>query len=1094
MSNPDFGSPEFADFTDVLKQVKLNLCAKDLMDILWLANQTGEIPPIAPDPNQDDNNDVEVVWGEDLPLSELPPPDRVAVTQRDSSPAAAPQTRQSPSGGIAVSAPTAPTLRTRLELGRALRPLMRKVAALNREYLDEEATATQIAEQDVWLPVMRPAAERWLELALVVEDSASTPIWRSLIHELRLLTERQGAFRTVQSWRLTASEAGQPQLFSGNHAPRPGQRSRSPKELIDPAGRRLILIVSDCTSALWRQRPLYHWLQLWETHAPTTVMQLLPQRLWERSALGEGTPVWVRSLTPGTVTAHWKVEEPLDFLAETSGNGQSPATLTVPVVTVEPNSIKPWARVLVGAGEARAAAVQFDWDDIPLPPVNTAAETEPIALVRRFRGGASIMAQRLAGMMAAVPVSPEITDLLRQTLLPEARQVHVAEVFMSGLIRMTRTERPQGGHSQVYDFVSEEVRDLLTDAVDVPTTEKVLDTVSAYLSERWGLGTRTFEALLTPDLELSEEAEGQVLPFAYLARRTLQRMGAEYAELVELLGQPVRTPTVTATDQPVDNTFPPLKTFEFEVAKFVPAAAAWPELRTKEFEVVTVQVGAGELERPELERRLIEVIGQQVATRLNEPFLDATQVSLADITFVIGQTSQELSDEDTILDILQRPDVDRRLLILGEPGTGKTATLLRLTQALLGQATENPETPIPILLGLRSWSGRDAKLSDWLLEQLRTRYNLPAETGGEWLAERRLLPLLDGLDELPTPIRGELIQAINRWLREFDPPGMVVSSRLAAYERLERQLALNGIVTLSSSALDLFEYETATIQRREQRTLFGLRPNRTRWQIEKRRGQGRQLAERLGDGLQLEMKWIPSGSFMMGSPADEPERTSAEGPQHEVKVSSFLLGRDPVTQNQWRFVAGLPQVELELNAEPSWFKGDDLPVEQVSWNEAQEFCRRLSVYAEHEYRLPSEAEWEYACRADTQTPFHFGEMITPDLANYNGRFAYNNGPKGQNRRKITAVGSFPANQWGLSDMHGNIYEWCQDVWHDNYEGAPTDGSAWTEGSNQESRVVRGGSWLDLPRFCRSACRSYFSPGFRSYDLGFRVCCAAPGLS
>ncbi|RZM79548.1 formylglycine-generating enzyme family protein [Leptolyngbya iicbica] len=893
MSQNDFG-PEFLDFTDVLKQVKLDLCAEDLMDILWLANQTGEIPSIAPDPTEDTDTDVDVVWGEDLPLSELPPPDRVAVTQRDSAPAGEQQTRQSPAGGIAVSAPAAPALRTRLELGRALRPLMRKVAALNRQYLDEDATANQIAEQDVWLPVMRPAAERWLELALVVEETDSMPIWRSLIQELRLLTERQGAFRTVQSWRLTADESGQPQLFSGNHAPRPGQRSRSPKELIDPAGRRLILVVSDCTSALWRQSQLYRWLELWENHAPTTVMQLLPQRLWERSALGEGTPVWVKSLTPGTVTANWQVEAPLDFLMDESDGEPSPATLTVPVVTVEPNSIKPWARVLVGAGEARAAAVQFDWSNIPPPPAKTSEDMEPLALVRRFRGGASIVAQRLAGMMAAVPVSPEITDLLRQTLLPEARQVHVAEVFMSGLIRMTRTEKPEGGHSQTYDFVSEKVRDLLTDAVDVPTTEKVLDTVSAYLSERWGLGTRTFEALLTPDLELSEEAEGQVLPFAYLARRTLQRMGQEYAELVELLGQPEAPQSIDETHAaPTETEFSPLKTFEFEVARFVSATVTLPELRTKEFEVVTVE--------------------------------------------------------------------------------------LESTTAILKP----------------------------------------------------------------------------------------------------------------------FEFETATIAKQDQRILFGLGPQRTRWQIEKQQGQGRQLVELLGDDLTLEMVWVPSGSFIMGSPTDEPERTSDEGPQHEVAVSSFLIGRYPVTQAQWRFVAGLQRIQTKLNPGLSnkllKFEGHDLPVIKVSWNEAQEFCQRLSAYTQREYRIPSESEWEYACRAETKTPFHFGEMITTDLANYNGSEVYNNGPTGQNRDKTTRVGSFPANKWGISDMHGNVWEWCEDMWHSNYEGAPIDGSAWTQ-SDDKRPVMRGGSWFTFSRGCRSA---YREPANRSGALnyvGFRVCLSTSSLS
>jgi formylglycine-generating enzyme required for sulfatase activity len=141
------------------------------------------------------------------------------------------------------------------------------------------------------------------------------------------------------------------------------------------------------------------------------------------------------------------------------------------------------------------------------------------------------------------------------------------------------------------------------------------------------------------------------------------------------------------------------------------------------------------------------------------------------------------------------------------------------------------------------------------------------------------------------------------------------------------------------------------------------------------------------------------------------------------------------------------------------------------------------------YRLPSEAEWEYSCRAGTTTPFHFGPTITTDLANYNGNYTYGAGPKGIYREETTEVGSFPPNVFGLYDVHGNVYEWCQDVWHDNYEGAPTDGSAWIEGGNQERRVCRGGSWFDGPRFCRSAYRLNVTPANRYYDIGFRVVCA-----
>src|SRR5262249_46060073 len=163
----------------------------------------------------------------------------------------------------------------------------------------------------------------------------------------------------------------------------------------------------------------------------------------------------------------------------------------------------------------------------------------------------------------------------------------------------------------------------------------------------------------------------------------------------------------------------------------------------------------------------------------------------------------------------------------------------------------------------------------------------------------------------------------------------------------------------------------------------------------------------------------------------------------------------------------------------------NLPVEQVSWQDAVEFCDRLSRKTGKTYRLPSEAEWEYACRAGTKTPFAFGETITPEIVNYNGKYPYGSAPKGIYRQKTTPVGSVGvANGFGLYDMHGNVWEWCQDVWHGNYKGAPTDGSAWESGGDKDIWVVRGGSWIDLGRDCRSAYRD--GPGGRLDNPGFRV--------
>ena len=259
--------------------------------------------------------------------------------------------------------------------------------------------------------------------------------------------------------------------------------------------------------------------------------------------------------------------------------------------------------------------------------------------------------------------------------------------------------------------------------------------------------------------------------------------------------------------------------------------------------------------------------------------------------------------------------------------------------------------------------------------------------------------------------------------------------------------------------------------------------------------------EDLGNDIQLDMMLIPGGTFIMGSPKKEEDSTDSERPQHKVTIEPFWLGQYQVTQAQWKFVAKLPQVNKELNPDPSRFKGNgstsltnNRPVEQVSWYDAVEFCDRLSNHTKRQYRLPSEAEWEYACRAGTKTPFHFGETITTDLANYNGNYTYGQGPKGVYREETTEVGSFEvANNFGLYDMHGNVWQWCLDDWHDNYTDAPADGSAWFSSDDKLSdktgrAVLRGGSWFSNPQFCRSACRINLGRDLHNFNIGFRVVC------
>jgi formylglycine-generating enzyme required for sulfatase activity len=265
-------------------------------------------------------------------------------------------------------------------------------------------------------------------------------------------------------------------------------------------------------------------------------------------------------------------------------------------------------------------------------------------------------------------------------------------------------------------------------------------------------------------------------------------------------------------------------------------------------------------------------------------------------------------------------------------------------------------------------------------------------------------------------------------------------------------------------------------------------------------GNNKYLEEDLGNGVKLRMTMIPGGTFNMGSPDQELLRSDDEGPVRTVKVPDFFMGQFVITQEQWEVVAKGRQIRRPLKPSPSLFGGNaNHPVERVNWLEAFEFCDRLTQLTKRPYRLPSEAEWEYACRARTRTPFHTGATITTKYANYqgtdddqgqNGRFPgnYGDGPKGEYVGKTVEVNRFPPNAFGLHQMHGNVWEWCLDTQHSDYKDAPADGKAWLDPNSDENsdRSLRGGSWFSSPRRCRSAFRNFLAPGSRYDGLGFRV--------
>jgi eukaryotic-like serine/threonine-protein kinase len=245
--------------------------------------------------------------------------------------------------------------------------------------------------------------------------------------------------------------------------------------------------------------------------------------------------------------------------------------------------------------------------------------------------------------------------------------------------------------------------------------------------------------------------------------------------------------------------------------------------------------------------------------------------------------------------------------------------------------------------------------------------------------------------------------------------------------------------------------------------------------IDRQIGAAECLTESLSEGITLDLVSIPGGTFMMGDRRHHQD----EQPIHQVTLPPFYMGKYPITQAQYRSIMG---EHMGVGG------GANYPIEHINWDDALEFCSKLSHQTGQQYSLPSEAQWEYACRATTTTAFHFGDIITPDLVNYNGDYPYQGAPTGENRAQATPVGSFPPNTFGLYDMHGNVWEWCLDEYQPNYLGAPTDGSALvsTTSAGDLKRVMRGGAWDYVAKGCRSSVRCSLAPTIRMAGCGLRV--------
>ncbi|GAB1537851.1 hypothetical protein NUACC21_05060 [Scytonema sp. NUACC21] len=532
--------------TALSKEVELS--AEEIADTIWLALQMQESQsePISSGLPLEKEDEREIGKQESHSDREtLPKPEpktldseETAVTQppKEQKAGIYPRSQQQTSKSLDLSlkVPDAPSLREPLTLARALKPLMRRISSDRELVLDEAATIQRIADEGLWILVLRPTVEPWLDLELVVDEAISMQIWRRTIRELERLLKNYGIFRDVRVWGLIADEKEQVQIRRGIGATAKNQPLRSPKELIDPAGRRLVLIVSDCVSPMWRNGGITPVLELWAKQGSMAIIQMLPKWLWKRTALGRASEVRLQGLTPGVPNQKLIAKEVSlwDELDEETG-------VKVPVFTLEPDKVGTWAQMVSGKGSIWTLGYVFKLD-APFKKETglfnlVHGELSAEQRVQAFRVTASPMARKLAGLLASAPViTLPIVRLIREELLKDSQQVHVAEVFLGGLLKPLSEINADTNPDYVqYEFM-EGVRELLVDSVPSNYVLNVMDEVSKYVAKKVGLSLEDFAAVLrNPQQVRNSKIVEEIGYFATVTSQILRRLGGEYASLAD---------------------------------------------------------------------------------------------------------------------------------------------------------------------------------------------------------------------------------------------------------------------------------------------------------------------------------------------------------------------------------------------------------------------------------------------------------------------------------------------------------------------------------------------------------------------------------
>lgn len=1164
-------------FIQILKSSALDLDYRQIEEALWLSRHlpgpASEAAPVREEPPRPP------VVEKELPLPEKP--QNQPRSEPKTIPAPEPSRKVFPSSAetagprmpaAQIRVPAAAALPESLWIARALRPFSRRVDSRHVFTLDEEQTVEQSARSRLIMPVFRPSAERWFDVAFVIEDAPSMVIWQQTIRELQSLFERQGAFRDVRIWRLRI-EDGRAALVE------PAGAHRDPRSLIDASGRRLVLLLSDCASRAWRDGAIADVLVEWGRNMPVAIAHMLGKKLWRHTKTGEAD-LPVRAKAPGAPNR--LLEASLPWWEDELGD-----RLPFPVIALNSDLIGRWARMLTQVGRQYVAT---------LLPNEAAAEASPRPQtpresVNRYRALVSDEAYDLAAFLSIMPLRLPVMRLVHQAMIPNARPEHLAEFLLGGLVRR---KTPAGDPCPIdeveYEFLSDrETREILQAEIRYPELDPIFRSVAKLIDRRIG-SLRDFVAWI----KTAESEEGIAeasLPFAEIALPALERMG--FSGLIRDVEQQVRriAPEDNAgnpvEEAPWANALSPemsllesvmadLESFgdhreeaRNAVERFLqagqdPIGEGWALLALGSvFEglerydscLECYQYAAERAtDEPALELSIawqrahcfermgnyeqaighlqaaIELAGANDPTERARLFRQIARLylALADREQAIAhfQAGLELAEGIGDLSFQARILVDLGNVFLD--GELYRQAIDRFSEAR--RLVEDPLDQLPAISGLghasfrmQDWHGANNAFSEALriAESIQDLYWMASSLAMLALTARNLQEYARALEYYDRGIEiarrngdqmqaahfmqqmGSLYEEMKEWNRAFSSYQEALamfsalgarSDQAVAHESLARVLealgqkeqaiaeaeqaiaiyleirteapehVLAALDRLRSQppGLSTFSFETVTLDK------YGK-------EIERLTLTARQFIEDLGQGVTLEMVEIPGGTFLMGSPGSEAGSLGRERPQHEVSVAPFYIGKFTITQEQWRIVAGLPKVKRDLKGDPSRFKGERNPVESISWDDAKEFCARLSQKTGRAYRLPTEAEWEYACRAGTTTPFAFGDTITSKYVNYNGYLPYAKAREYGNdkyRMKPIPVGSLGvANRYGLFDMHGNVWEWCQDIWHESYENVPTDGSAWLSEGYSSYRLLRGGSCFSTSDICRSAYRN-----------------------